>query len=43
MGVYKENYGKRTQLDVKWEPNPKFDGTRYLVLAELCELCTVNT
>ena len=38
MGVYKENYGRKIQLDVKWEPNPKFEGTRYLVLAESCTI-----
>lgn len=37
MNAYPANYGKHLILDVKWEPNPKFDGTRYEVLAELCQ------
>lgn len=40
LGVYKENYGRKTQLDVSWEPNPNFEGKRYFVLAELCTLAT---
>lgn len=40
MGSYKEVFGKRQLLDVKWEPNPKFEGTRYEVLAELCSSVT---